>query len=648
MEHKKYRCIGICLAMLSESLMSDFVRAAIKRAVEYGYKVLIYNSFTDFYAMTPYEKGEARVYDHIKYELLDGLIIMSESIKCPEITDNILKNARKHNIFTVSVEKKVGCDYHISFNYRRAFETIVRHVLEEHGCKTINLVAGLKNNEFSDERIDCCRKIMSEHGLELDENRIMYGDFWSNPTAAAFDEFMKSGLSMPDAFICCNDSMAITICSKLREAGYRIPDDVIVTGFDGILEEKYHLPRLTTAKQDVELAGEKAVDAITAHLESKDTGDCFLVDHKPVWSHSCGCVPIDSKCSVGETSQLFKMQVDDNQFNTYMFEFNSKAANSNNMSELSAVIHEHSNPFCWHYFGLNLNDDFMNIGSDYESIVSIREDDATEGRLILTEILKDQRFEPYYGKHCSHFEEAMDIINVFLFWSVHFQEKFMGYGIMGLGTGCDDTYPNDEFRHMVTYSRNLNHSLEIANSQAAMKKVIAKLHDLYVRDHTGLYNRRGFYNEIGKFITAARDNPDKSTYLIIISVDMDGLKTINDTYGHAEGDIAIKAIADSLISVWEKNEICSRFGGDEFTVASICTDDPELVGKRLVKRITASLDEYNRTSGKPYKVSCSFGIHYDRIGEDFVVDNLIKIADNLMYKEKATHKQSRCRSAVRS
>ena len=129
---------------------------------------------------------------------------------------------------------------------------------------------------------------------------------------------------------------------------------------------------------------------------------------------------------------------------------------------------------------------------------------------------------------------------------------------------------------------------------------------------------------------------------------MDGLKTINDTYGHAEGDIAIQAIADALISVWGENEMCARFGGDEFMAASVCRSSPMRHAAALEHRITGFLSRFDRTSGKPYKVQASFGAAYGRISASTQVDELIKQADDLMYCEKSTHEGSRYRAVTES
>lgn len=642
----KHRYIGFCLSKIQENIPNDFFHAVVKRAHEYGYKVLIFHTFTDLYNNDKYDEGERKIFDLIPYELLDGLIVMGETIKNADVLDGIIANARRHGVYTVCVDKRIDGCYNVEFNYRSAFEAIVRHMVDKHNCRTVNIVAGFKDNPFSDERIRCCRRILEEHGLKLDPERIMYGDFWSAPTERAMDEFMQKGLPLPDVFICCNDAMAITVCAKLAEYGYKVPDDVYVTGFDGIVEERYHIPRLTTARQDVELAGERSVDAIISHINGRHSDNFCVIDHKVVMSHSCGCKPIDYREATGKITPLFKLADEDNSFDTSMFEFSSDTAAVNGIEELSEKIIKHNNAYGYYYFAVDLNDDFMNISDDYEDfILSQNRAENSENRLILCESLHNHRYPPYFGSRSVRYEEALDSYNVFFHWPIHFQEMNIGFGVTALSTGADGLYPNDDIRHLIKYTRNLNHVLEIANSQSVMKKVIAKLQDLYIRDHTGLYNRRGFYSEIQHYMSDALQNATEAFNLIIISADMDGLKYINDTYGHAEGDVAIKAFASALIAVWDANSICSRFGGDEFIVAHICQSDPETTGNAIVNKIKEGLEGFNSTSGKPYTVVGSYGVKWETITPGLALDTVIKDADDLMYREKSTHKRSRYRSA---
>lgn len=644
---KKQHFIGLCITSMINELTNDLFIALNERVFEYGFKLLVFNSFADLYNNDLYEIGEGKVFDLIPYEKLDGLIIVSETIKNSEIKEKIIHQAHEHGVFTVVIDGNADGCYNINYNYRNAFEAIVRHVIQKHGCRTINLIAGIRNNSFSDERIEVFRKVLAEYNIPYEEERVLYGDFWSEPTIRALDEFMKSGITLGDAFICCNDSMAMSVCERLKHYGLSVPDDVIVTGFDGIHAEQYHLPRLTTAKQNVMGAGYKAIDAIASHLEGRHADNFAIIEHKVVWSHSCGCKAIDYHEASSHITPLFNRSDSAKAFDTFMFNFNNAASAVESMDDLGKVITDFTAMFGYYYIAVCVNSNFMHLSKDYCKYINIPDDTGKPENLILTECFDGQQMTPYYADTPKYLEENMEKYNCFVYWSIHFQDMFVGYGVCVLSTGCDGLNDNSDMNHFIKFTRNLNHVLEMANNQSVMKQVIAKLQDLYIRDHvTGLYNRRGFYTEINRVIKAACESGEKK-HLIIISLDMDGLKYINDTYGHAEGDEALKEIASALISIWSESEICSRFGGDEFTVASICTSDPGKRGNELIDSIKKHIDNYNEVSGKPYKVKGSFGMYHDIITPDLFVDNLIKEADDLMYKEKSCHKETRYRSSLR-
>ena len=91
--------------------------------------------------------------------------------------------------------------------------------------------------------------------------------------------------------------------------------------------------------------------------------------------------------------------------------------------------------------------------------------------------------------------------------------------------------------------------------------------DLYIKDAlTGLLNRRGFEQGIARYFTNGKLENDP---IAVASIDMDGLKDINDNLGHAAGDEALKGIAHCLESVMNEGEIAARIGGDEFVAVLV-------------------------------------------------------------------------------
>ena len=126
--------------------------------------------------------------------------------------------------------------YNINYDYKTALEKILCHLIEDHHYTCINFIAGIKGNAFSDERIDIYKKVLKEHNIPIEEERIGYGGFWSIPTKKVIKDFINSELPMPQAIACANDTMAITAYNSLINAGYDLPREIAITGFDGLIQ----------------------------------------------------------------------------------------------------------------------------------------------------------------------------------------------------------------------------------------------------------------------------------------------------------------------------------------------------------------------------------------------------------------------------
>lgn len=115
-------------------------------------------------------------------------------------------------------------------------------------------------------------------------------------------------------------------------------------------------------------------------------------------------------------------------------------------------------------------------------------------------------------------------------------------------------------------------------------------------------------------------------------VDVDGLKAINDHYGHLDGDFAIKSIAEALIDGARSSDMVCRYGGDEFLV--LFRNCGLNAAGASVARIQEGLVDLNRTAGRPYSISFSYGLVEIAPGRYPSVDDLINELDALMYEDK--------------
>src|SRR2546423_7318593 len=162
------------------------------------------------------------------------------------------------------------------------------------------------------------------------------------------------------------------------------------------------------------------------------------------------------------------------------------------------------------------------------------------------------------------------------------------------------------------------------------KRAEAALQSLSLIDElTGLYNRRGFLAVTEQHVAALRR--DKKVPIVVYA-DLDGLKEINDSFGHHEGDRALASAAEILKETFRSSDILARLGGDEFIVlAAIAHDESaELLTRRLQEQFGAS----NSLRSRPYELSVSVGIAHFENDERYSIEELMAQADHAMYEDK--------------
>ncbi len=643
------KIIGVVICNAHDETNARYLHGIEESSAENGYKLLVFNSFVDFSMDDSPENPMKSVFRMINFDILDGIVMFTETLKSPDIVSWVMENAGKRNIPVVSIMSPAEGAYNIHFDYRDNFRAIISHVIEQHGCKRIFFVGGIKGNSFSEERVDCFREEMKKHGLEIDERGIGYGNFWEGPTYELMDRWIgDKTLECPEAIICANDAMALAVCMKLEEFGLRIPNDVIVTGHDGIMAERYHTPRLTTAATDYEGAARRAIEVFKDIESGKQPEKEITVQSELIFSESCGCKKINQKAVNRKISVLYsqmtqQIMVED--------QLNAMAA------ELSTATDFDS--FCWllakHIYVSWAGRAWLCMPSSAytprhltadeladESTIQQPETDFYEGSKLNN--VFNWAFQQEYVP-CSIEFDRTDILpnlidklreyNSLLFAPVSFRGLPQGY--LGVCTGLEN--PNMKFTAM--FMSYLNMTFELVMQKSFNGAAVSQLKAMYVRDFmTALYNRRGFYTRIRpqleRCITLRQE-------LVVASVDMDGLKRINDTYGHNEGDAAIKSLANLLVQSAGEDSIIARFGGDEFVVAAVCADGEEF-SAQFQEKLARKIDAYNEISEKPYKISASVGLTVTKPDSTDGIDRLIEIADDIMYRQKEKHhKQTRGR-----
>ena len=150
---------------------------------------------------------------------------------------------------------------------------------------------------------------------------------------------------------------------------------------------------------------------------------------------------------------------------------------------------------------------------------------------------------------------------------------------------------------------------------------------------TGLYNRRGFIALASQNIELARR---ENRGLALLYCDFDGLKAINDTFGHNLGDIALVDTANILKRTFRPSDILARVGGDEFAVLAVGVEEKDQ--PLLVRKIEDNVRRYNLSGALGFDISLSVGSAYFDPQNPCTLEELINRADRAMYEAKARKK----------
>lgn len=239
-----------------------------------------------------------------------------------------------------------------------------------------------------------------------------------------------------------------------------------------------------------------------------------------------------------------------------------------------------------------------------------------------------------------------DVTNNFLVNPLYMQDLHFGFILMEQETGIDASIYEGIRLAISSSLQNLALMKELASANSQLESLLSNLKDsntkLIIQSNhdsmTSLLNRRGFMQQAQNRMDTC--SIQKVPYTLFFA-DMDGLKMINDTYGHKMGDDAIKAMAEILTRVFRREDLLARFGGDEFAVFSEGVPDDIIFIIR--KRMNELLNSYNADSGKPYTLNLSIGYSGIHVNELESLEDLLHKADAELYEEKKKRKNSKNR-----
>jgi LacI family transcriptional regulator len=183
---------------------------------------------------------------------------------------------------------------------RSGMRALARHLLRDHGYRTLGYLCGYADSPDSIERLEVLAAEAAAAGADLECGPEWQGYYFASGGAQVVNELLAAGRRLPRAIVCANDQTALGVMSALRRHGIAVPGQVAVTGFDDIPLARHLRTSLTTVRQPIKQLGTTAFDVLYSmlnreHLPARD----IVLPTELICRESCGCPAPADQADVG-------------------------------------------------------------------------------------------------------------------------------------------------------------------------------------------------------------------------------------------------------------------------------------------------------------------------------------------------------------
>ena len=607
--------ICICLSQAHTFLKTDLVSELEICARKEGYGIVAFNSSLDYYWSHKGTNVTGCVYDLIRYDRMAAMVVLHDNIYDMPLLEKMIRTGNEQGIpvFYLGGKHK-GC-ISIVDDYAESYKQIIRHVIRDHGARDTFFIGGLPDEDNSVLRLKCYREVLAECGLPCPEENIAYGDFIEPMAADIVRGLIRDRERLPRAIICANDSMAAAACDELKKHGVRVPEDVIVTGFDGTPTAYLVQPQLTTCSSNPSELAQQVLSLLKDFTAGKPLPKVCTHPYRPVLAESCGCPGfIHERFNALHTFRQAEALY--NHENTIYYGVEQML----DMHDVHEIL-EKISALLLPDSALYLNRSFLETGLEHEYDSKILDSElimipyrAPETPLVFRKVyLKDMPL-PSEGAGAT-------IVNV-----VHSNTQVCGY----YAACTEDLGADAQFIKRVSDVLNLVFAVQI--SRLRQRQLRANLeNNLYLDPLTGLDNLRG----LTRWFENACDDPANMHRSLALSVySIQRFSYLYETYGMAEIESVQRLAAKYLKEANPRAAAIAKVSEDQYVVVDTA-ENPEGLAAPInegTAEFFRRIESYNAESSRPYFLEISCGCTtLDRNWKSTTLENLVHLALGEMY-----------------
>ena len=614
--------IAVLIASIDREYQHDFTSGLEQAAAKRDIDICIFNTqgHMNIAISSMSEVGESRIYDLPDLNEFDGVISLPATMGNETALEKMreaLRPVREKRKPHISIDVPQDGAVTIMFDDRVSVEELTEHLISEHDASRIAFVGGPANSTVSRNRLEAVKSVMKKHDLRLDEKMIFDGEWTRIGGRRAAEQILANGI-LPDAVICANDDMALSVIECLNEREIHVPRDIAVTGSDALREAV--LRGMTTVNRPIERASRKAVEILKRWMDGRmPESSIVTLSTIPIYGESCGCYQkidqIHEKLRVMGTERWNMERI-----LTRVSMFSGTMAGVSDEQEAAERIRNFVES--WDIPEMYLCVD-PGICRDTE--------DHTDGNELL--LLYGKRGEEEYPTKLLKRKELAPVLQeerespvCLVFCPLYYRDKNFGY--VAIRMGAVTGYA------LYSVLMLLNGALMSLYLQTNIRKYTATIKEMSVHDiMTGMLNRRGYMEQAPAEMEQARE---EQRVFAVLSSDMDDMKKINDGFGHQAGDDAICRVGKALHAVEQYGMTPVHISGDEYVAYGILESKEEAY--RLADLVNNELQRINTEDPWAYNVTASIGVYAAIPGANDTLDNFMTRADREMYAVKKKKK----------
>lgn len=561
-----------------------------------------------------------------------GVILLANSFNNEEEFTYLQGQINKYNLPCITIEYKLDGIVNVSTDNFQGMYSLTEHLITKHHCKKLVYIGGPETHIENLERLDAFKKACKDYNIDITDKEIYFADWARAMVPGIIDNWLDNNEICPDVFVCANDIMAMSACVYLKSIGLSVPEDVLVTGYDFTRMARTFSPSIASVSHEWNNMGKRATQKILDIIkgQSDNTDSKLATVFIPGRSCSCDNKTILEAETAAKVSAVDINRIDPIDADSHFRHFYTSVKKAHTLQEvhdtysyLFGIEHDVEGES----FGIYLDPEFFHFNNNVQNL---RTEGFSDEFTVVCQLRRGIAQDIKTISRKDMLKHIVDEDNHAMLYTVlPLYSELYAYGFAVLNGQLNIVNENQHY----IWTRHMIQSLEYVSNNLLLEELNKQLIHTSVTDELSqIYNRTGCEKYIYPMLLEAGANKKKA---VIMLIDVDHMKKINDEYGHINGDNAIKIVASIIRDQLPDNFEGSRFGGDEFLVGGIIDDSINM--KQVVQTLEDKLGEAIDKEKIKFTLTISIGYCEFTANQRSDIEKAIMKADRQMYSVKKQH-----------